>query len=153
MRLSAIALAILGLAASGAAGVAAYARLAPVDPAAWHVDPAGVTKPAAPNNWLVAEGGDAPPLRLDSDPATVAARLGAVAEATPRTRLVAGRGVFATYETRSLVFGFPDYTSVRVAPDGAGSVVTAFARARFGYSDMGVNRARLERWMAALAGP
>ena len=56
-----------------------------------------------------------------------------------------------TYVTRSALWGFPDYTSVKVVPDGAGSVVTIFARARFGESDIGVNRARVERWLSQLA--
>ena len=136
-----------------AAGVAGCVRLVPSDPVAWHVDPGGVTKPATPNNWLAAERGDAPPLRLPGDAATVAARLEAIALATPRTRVLAGEGGFVTYETRSAVFGFPDYTSVRIRPDGTGSVVTGFARARYGRSDMGVNRARLDGWFGALAAP
>ena len=135
------------------AGVAGCVRLVPSDPAAWHVDPEGVTKPATPNNWLVAEGGDAPPLRLTADAATVAARLEAIALATSRTRVLAGGGEFTTYETRSAVFGFPDYTSVRIRSDGTGSLVTGFARAQYGRSDLGVNRARLDGWFGALAAP
>ena len=73
-----------------------------------------------------------PALRLAQPPAEVAARLEAIALATPRTVRVAGEGLWVTYVTRSALWGFPDYTSVKVVPDGAGSVVTIFARARFG---------------------
>ena len=133
--------------AAGAAG-AGWVRLAPTDPADWHVDPAGGA--AGPGRYLVAEGGDRAALRLDLPPEEVAAALDRIALGTPRTRRIAGEPGFATYETRSRGFGFPDYTSVRVAPDGAGSVVTLYARLRYGREDMGVNRARAEDWLARL---
>jgi uncharacterized protein (DUF1499 family) len=55
-----------------------------------------------------------------------------------------------TYMTRSLVFGFPDYTTVTTVPAGDGAQVVAYGRLRFGSSDMGVNRERLESWLAQL---
>lgn len=121
-------------------------RLAPADPATWHVLP----------DWQVDRDLAGGAFRVISANQEDLARLHAIALATPRTRLLAGSveepvaeafGVRrATYETRSLFFGFPDYTTVELQ-DGR---LRIFARLRFGKSDMGVNRKRLDRWLAAL---
>jgi uncharacterized protein (DUF1499 family) len=68
-------------------------------------------------------------------------------------RLAGGPGEgWMTYVIRSRVFGFPDYASVRVLDEAPGtSSLAIFARARFGRSDLGVNRARVEKWLATLA--
>jgi uncharacterized protein (DUF1499 family) len=128
----------------------AFVRFAPSDPADWHVDPAEVAAPAKPNRWLIREGGDAPPVILPEPPDQVAARLDAIARATPRTELLAGEGFHKTWITRSKTVGFPDYTSIRLEPEGQGTRLTLFARSRFGSSDFGVNRARAEDWLAQL---
>jgi uncharacterized protein (DUF1499 family) len=52
-----------------------------------------------------------------------------------------------TYVTRSRVMGFPDYTTVRQA----GDMVEIYGRLRFGKSDLGVNAARIDRWLRRLA--
>ena len=69
-------------------------------------------------------------------------------EATPRTQHLAGtvEEGMVTYITRSLVFGFPDYTTARLQGDR----IEIHSRLRFGQSDMGVNAARLESWLAQL---
>jgi uncharacterized protein (DUF1499 family) len=47
--------------------------------------------------------------------------------------------------------GFPDYVSVRFLDLGDGETgVAVYSRARYGQSDLGVNRARVENWLAAL---
>jgi uncharacterized protein (DUF1499 family) len=138
---------------------AAALRLLPSDPAVWHVDPVAVPAPATPNAYRVGpEGGDqpvdaaAPVYALPSS--ELAARLDALAMAQPRvTRLArSADGCWATYVARSRVMGFPDYVSVRVIGLGeASSTLAIFSRARFGRSDLGVNEARVKRWLAALA--
>jgi len=134
-------------------GLAAYVRLAPTDAALWHVDPLLVAKPARPSHYLMRDGdGDAEALVLTQPAEQVAATLAQIALATPRTTVVAGEGGFVTYVTRSALWGFPDFTSVRILPEGEGSRVTIFARSRFGESDMGVNRKRVEAWLSALRG-
>jgi uncharacterized protein (DUF1499 family) len=64
-----------------------------------------------------------------------------------------------TYVQRSRVFGFPDYITVKaVATEstgegstvGSGAGLIIWSRARYGRSDFGVNRARVEAWLAAL---
>ena len=51
-----------------------------------------------------------------------------------------------TYITRSAVFGFPDYTTVRQR----GDELEIYGRLRMGYSDLGVNGKRIDRWLALL---
>ena len=141
---------ILGLGILALLGLAAWVRLAPSDPAVWHVDPETVTDRGARNSYLLAAGGDAAPLEVPLPPDQVAVRLEAIALSTPRTTRLAGQGDFVTYITRSAAFGFPDYTSLRILPTATGSQVLIFARSRFGDSDLGVNRARVESWLARL---
>ncbi len=137
--------AILGLVAAGA-----WVRLAPLDAGTLHVDPLTVTARGSTNGWLAAPEGDAPPLRVDLDPTVAAARVAEVILGTPRTTLLAGGDDWATYVTRSALWGFPDIASVRITPAGEGAEVAVYSRARFGRSDLGVNRARVEGWRAAL---
>ena len=75
--------------------------------------------------------------------------LHAVIMTEPRTKLVAGNPSEgrATYVTRSLLWGFPDYTTVQKDGDG----VQIYGRLVFGRSDFGVNAARVNRWIDALA--
>lgn len=130
---------------------AAYVRLAPAPPERWHADPLVVESPRG-NGWLVRDDGHEAPPRLDEDPRALLSRLDAVAAAEPRTRRIAGsvdEGRI-TYETRSRFWGFPDYTTVTAVSDGGAAVPVVLGRARFGVSDLGVNRARIERWLAAL---
>ena len=137
------------LAAIGLAGVAAYVRLAPSGPE-WHLDPEAGGR-SGPGRWLVAEGGDAPALRLAVPPDRALAAFDAVAREAGAERLAwepdAGR---ATYVHRSRVLGFPDYVSVKAVPEDGGTRLSAYSRLRFGRADFGVNRARLEGWTARL---
>lgn len=136
------------------AALAAYVRLAPNDPAHWAVDPVAVGTPGLRNGFLIrpADGDAAAPVYPVS-PAALARRIDAVARAWPRTRLFAGDPASGhmTYITRTRVWGFPDFTSVAVLPAPGGATFAAFARARFGESDFGVNRARLQAWLKALS--
>lgn len=136
----------------GVAGVMLFVRLSPNAPADWHEDPGLVKRPSKPNAHLVRlVGGDeiAPIYALT--PEALAERIDQIAREDGAV-LFAGSVVdgHMTYITRSPIMGFPDFTSVKVSRAGGGATFSAFARARFGYSDMGVNRARLKRWTAAL---
>lgn len=134
----------------GLLGLMVFVRLAPVDPAQWHTgqtvqDWASV----APGAVLVRRDGAL--LRLTADqeaPDDLLGRLDAIALATPRTTRLAGSVAEGriTWETRSLIWGFPDYTTAEVLPDGVG----LNGRLRFGGSDLGVNAARLSAWQAEL---
>lgn len=131
-------------------GFAAYVRLAPSDPARWHVSPAPAQQPDC---GIEAGEGDARVTCLIPGTAAEAlARIEAVAMATPRTIRLAGSPAEGriTWITRSALWGFPDYTTAEAVPEGAQARVTLHARLRFGRSDMGVNAARLRDWLAAL---
>lgn len=155
-RIAAISIAVV---LAGATGVAVVMRMVPDDPATWHADPLAGARTGQPNDYLVAPAGLGPALP-DAISAThplaaadLMARLDAAALAEPRTRRLAGSPdeLWATYVQRSALFGFPDYVSARAVEVSGGSALAVWSRARFGVSDMGVNRARVERWLAASA--
>ena len=120
------------------AGGLAFIRLAPSDPVDWHVDP----KVTADQD--LASGVRR---RIDGGSDTFAA-LHAIILETPRTEVLAGSPEEGrvTYITRSQWMGFPDYTTVQLVDDH----LELWARLRFGQSDMGVNKGRVEGWLATL---
>jgi len=118
-------------------GLGLYVRLAPTDPGRWHRMPAEV----APGDLT---GGAVRVVAAGEDGL---ARLHGIIAASARTRVLAGspeQGM-VTYVTRSRVFGFPDYTTVRQR-DGQ---IEIWGRLRFGASDLGVNAARIDGWLEA----
>lgn len=118
--------------------VMGYIRLAPSNPEQWHVTP-DVTE-----NRDLAGG----VLRVIETGPDGLARLRALALATPRTVELAGsvESGMITFVTRSQVMGFPDYcTAVQ-----DGEQLKIYSRLRFGRSDMGVNKARVDGWIANL---
>lgn len=130
----------------------AWVRFAPSEPGRWHVDPLEAQSPGE-GGWLVRpEGGQAVAPVWPVTPGDLLERLDAVAMETPRTeRLAGGPGSGRiTYVTRSRLFGFPDYTTVAALPADGGATLAILARLRFGRGDMGVNRARVEGWLAEL---
>ncbi|MBI1217515.1 MAG: DUF1499 domain-containing protein [Rhodobacteraceae bacterium] len=136
-----------------AVGLMAYVRFSPNDAARWQVDPVTAGVAGLSNGYLLRPaGGDAAAPVYAMPPAALAARIDAVARAWPRTRRFAGDPAMGvvTYITRTLVWGFPDFTTVKVLPAPGGATFAAFARARFGQGDFGVNKARLLAWLAAL---
>lgn len=137
-----------------AAGAAVAIRVAPEDPAAWHLDPMTVDPVPAENSWRVAPEGAAgrpdaaaPVYSVPADELAVA--FDAAILAQPRTERIAGDPAddFMTYRQRSLVFGFPDYISVRAVPAAGGSSIAIWSRARYGTADFGVNEARVSAWL------
>lgn len=123
---------------AGIAIVLGYIRLAPSDPAQWHVEPqVTADKDLAGGVLRSVETGPDGLARLDQ-----------VATATDRTQVLAGSvdSGMVTYVTRTKVIGFPDYTTAMQD----GETLKIFARLRFGRSDMGVNRARIDGWLAAI---
>lgn len=116
-------------------GVAVYVRLAAVDVpevAQVYVADSDLT------------GGYVAVREFEGERDDVLARLTQVALATPRTVLVTDQPL--TFVTRSRLFGFPDVSQV-TAVDG---VLTTKAHLVYGKSDMGVNKARVLAWLAAL---
>lgn len=116
-------------------GGIAWIRLAPSDPEVWNVDPM-----VSADQDLA--GGVR--RRLDGGREVFEA-LDRIILATPRTELLAGNldAGRITYITRSKWMAFPDYTTVQQN----GDEVEIYGRSRFGQSDMGVNRMRVDGWL------
>ena len=114
-------------------GLVAFVRLAPTDPANWHV-------PIVETNSQNMTGGA---IRVTEAGPEALARVDSAMKALPRTRVIAGSvdEGRVTYVTRTKWVGFPDYTTIEHS-DG---LLKMHARLRFGASDLGVNRKRLER--------
>ena len=76
----------------------------------------------------------------------------AVATAEDRTELVAESLAIdqRVYVQRSETFGFPDTVRVQIVslPEGVSAIL--YSRSRYGFSDLGVNRRRLRRWVDAV---
>ena len=73
--------------------------------------------------------------------------------ASPRTRIleIDETSLLIHAEQRSRLFRFVDTIVIHVLPVGDdGSTFAAYSRSELGYSDMGVNQARLEYWIAQL---
>lgn len=55
------------------------------------------------------------------------------------------------YVQKSLVFGFPDYITVQfIALSDTTSSLAIYSRSRYGFYDFGVNKRRLQTWLAQL---
>jgi uncharacterized protein (DUF1499 family) len=87
-------------------------------------------------------------------PAALRARLEAIADAEGSERLAEDArdgAILVTYVARTRRMRYPDYVTIRLEEAGEGTTrLRAFSRSRFGRNDMGVNRARLKRWLARL---
>lgn len=146
------------VAALGAAGAGALmfvvlvaARLRPRAAAPGLEDGRLRACPASPN-CVVSEGGDAThsvaPIPFRGTPEEAMRDLVAAVSGLPRTRVVASRPDYLHAEFRSLVFRFVDDFEARI--DAAAKVIQVRSASRSGYSDLGVNRRRVETIRAAL---
>lgn len=145
-----IILIVLGLAA-----LLAFVRLAPVQSDRFHT--AGA--PRDPGDYP--ETGRFTAVRtLAVAPDKALAAIEQAAQGTDRTRRIAGSVAdgMLTFETRSRVIGFPDYTTVSIIAPGAAPggndtpLLMIHARLRFGLDDLGVNQRRVVDWLAKLEG-
>ncbi len=116
---------------------------------------------AKPNQYLVAPASfcaQAEPHRIAPDfglePAALRRRFRDLALAQPRVVHVDaddGR-LLDTYVQRSALLGFPDTISAQFLAAGAArSSIAIYSRSRYGYSDLGVNKARIDAWLRDLA--
>jgi uncharacterized protein (DUF1499 family) len=133
--------------------VVLYVRLGPTDVSQWHVDPISATKTARRNQFLMRDGADAPSLIYHTPPVELATAFNKIALSKPNVTILAGNptDLWVTYIQRSKLIGYPDFISVRIVPtDTGGAKLVIYSRSRFGRSDLGVNRARVLNWTAAL---
>ena len=118
------------------------------DPKVWHVDPETFSGPRKANQFLLA-GPDA--AIVDASPEKTAAAFHDVATGDGAVLLAGSREArWMTYVQTTPLIGFPDYISVKIAGADGKSRLSVFSRSRFGYSDLGANRRRVERWLADL---
>lgn len=151
---------LLGVAVVFMVGAAISFRFLGHDPAIWHVDPLTSERTGRPNDYLVAPGGatagepDAVTTSRDLPGRDLLFLFNSIASNAPRTRVIGGSvdDLHVTYVQQSALFGFPDYISVKAVEAEGGSALAIWSRSRFGYSDMDVNKDRVERWLAAMGG-
>jgi len=127
---------------------AVYVRFASSVPEAWHVDPTTADDPGAGGYLLAVESSPV----WSEPPGAVMAALSDIALADGAT-VLAGEpaGAHMTFVSRSKVMGFPDYSSVMAVAGEGGTRLAIVSRLRFGASDLGVNRARMEAWLQRLS--
>lgn len=92
------------------------------------------------------------PLNFTGSPEEAFERARAAVEALPRTRIVVSEAGYIRAECSSAVFGFVDDLELELEVDsitGRGTIQLRSA-SRQGYSDLGVNRKRVEHLRAAL---
>ncbi len=133
-------------------GFSLYVRLSPIDGARANRDPATAPLPPATGGWLIrAENGSEAGQVYDVTPEALLAAFDAAAADMPRTHLVAGSlgDGRLTYVSRTAVMGFPDLTTVSAVPAGDGARLIVYGRQIYGGGDMGVNRKRVQAWVAA----
>lgn len=140
---------LAGLLMSGCSGHGAEGI--PVPPP---MDFSHLARPGSPNTALGAPAGFTPAPDIVTrvypvPPERLYAAVKAVALAQPRTFLHVAYDDRrqAHYVARSRVFNFPDLIAARVEDD---STLILWSRSVYGESDLGVNRARLVAWLAAL---
>lgn len=128
-----------------------YIRLVPVDTGRFHTagEPRSVGNYDSANGFAVVR-------EITDSQVNVVGALNRIILAEPRTRRVAGDigTAIVTYESRSLVVGFPDYATVSFIQVGTiendEPLLVIESRSRFGLYDMGVNKSRVERWLDEL---
>ncbi len=117
-------------------------------------------RPAKPNTFLMAPVGLCKAAKADLAPpvfGVAAAKLRQeflnIVIALPRVShtLADERGLYDDFVARSALLRFPDLVSVKFLDLNKGqSTLALYARAVYGYSDLGVNRARSMDWLARL---
>jgi hypothetical protein len=112
-------------------------------------------RPATPNAAIAAPAGllpAAPDIVLAPfplAPETLRARLRAVA-AAEGAHPHGTTGDQDHWVVRSRLFNFPDLVTAQVFVHEHGATLVLHSRSVYGYSDLGANRARLARWIAAI---
>ncbi len=133
-----------------------WVRIAPSNASEWHVDPETIEKDMRPNQFLMRDGQDADSLIFDMPAGDLAVKFNDVALSKPNVVVLDGAvsDLWVTYMQRTKLMAYPDYISVKITTEGDDkSRLTLYSRSRFGRSDLGVNKARIKAWTAALGQP
>lgn len=126
-------------------------RLWPINEQSFTTDAFTVTPPEKPNFYVSTddEGAFSMPAQELSQ------AIAQIATGADRSKKIASSddGFSQTYVVRTAVMGFPDFISVNIKPiSETTSVIKIYSRSRFGYSDLGVNKRRVQQWLSALRG-
>lgn len=121
------------------------------------VDFRSLVLPPSPNTCLAAPAGARPDAHLATPALPVSAAtawsvLRGFGRRFPRTFPLAEwpERRQAQWVERSAVFNFPDVIAAELVEDGAsGAGLFVYSRSVFGWSDLGVNRRRVQAWMDA----
>jgi hypothetical protein len=124
------------------------------------IDFATLKRRDSPNDALLCSASLCPLARADGPspvfdmPAEkLRATIRAIARAEPRTAEISITGDTLRFVQRSLVMRFPDVIDVAtIQMDDGRSTLAIYSRSAVGRSDLGVNRSRVERWVAAAKG-
>jgi uncharacterized protein (DUF1499 family) len=117
-----------------------------------------IERPARPNTALAGPAGLTPPPDVVTPTYQLPAgrlhdAIRAVAATQPRTFLAADYPAEGQthWVVRSAVLNFPDLVAAQVTAEGPdSSTLVLYSRSVYGYSDLGVNRQRLDAWLAVL---
>ena len=142
---------------------ALFVRVATVghEPSEWHVDPFSIERPVSPNTYYLA----VPSMvsaRVDREAPIYTVPTAIMAKAfndyvltQSNVILLAGsvEEGWLTYVQRTPTLRIPDYITVKFVDfeDGSGSTLAIYSRSRYGYGDMGYNKARVENWLQSLS--
>ena len=132
---------------------AIWVRIAPSNPAYWHVDPELIEKKLRQKRYFIRDGQDLNSLIFDLDALDLAEKVDRIALSQPKVTVLEGsaKSGNVTYVQRTKLMAYPDYISIKISPEIAGkSRLTIYSRSRFGYFDYGVNKARVKAWTAAI---
>lgn len=130
-----------------------FFRVAPIDAEAWHIDPAEAQRTGKPNDFLVTpsgEGADMASPVYSAPPEALMEKFNSLALAQSGASLLESSEMYATYVQRTPLMGFPDYISVKAEEVEGGSALYVYSRSQYGYSDWGVNKARVLAWLNEL---
>lgn len=130
----------------------AYVRLAPHDAGLWHQDPEKAVPTGKPNEYRLT---GASAVTFNVDASELAHLVDGFVQSQPRINRIAGgaESLMTTYVQRSVIMGYPDYITIKISPVGVDqSRLEIFSRSRFGRSDLGVNKRRIDQWIAAIKG-
>lgn len=124
------------------------------------VDWAMLTRRATPNDALVCLAADCPKAKPDWEPKRYALppgellmRLERVALGEPNVIKLPPRSngdLGARFIQHTRLMRYPDTIDIAVFPADGGSTLALYSRSLIGRKDLGVNRARVTRWLAKL---
>lgn len=110
---------------------------------------------ACPASLCKAAADIVPPVFAIDAPGLRAAFSEALASETHLTRADSDEATLTDrYVQRTPLMRYPDTIVVRFVAAGTGcSTLALYSRSKFGHSDLGANKARLERWLAKISAP